>query len=131
MKMIAQQSADWDQTEAFQKMQTIIQAHHDIKGVISGNDTMAVGIAAALQAAHMTHTFVVGFDGSPDAVRQIELGHMRATVLQPIAQFSKLAVQEADRYLKTHSIGKPEKQSLNCILVTKANARKVVNFQLR
>ena len=51
MKMVAQQSANWSQTEAFDKMETILQANPDIKGVISGNDTMAMGAMAALQAA--------------------------------------------------------------------------------
>lgn len=41
-------------------MQTIIQANPNIKGVISGNDTMALGAAKALQAAGMTDVIVVG-----------------------------------------------------------------------
>ena len=48
LKMVAQQSANWSQTEAFDKMETILQANPDIKGVISGNDTMAMGAIAAL-----------------------------------------------------------------------------------
>lgn len=51
MKMVAQQSANWSQTEGYSKMETILQANPDIKGVISGNDTMAMGAIAALQAA--------------------------------------------------------------------------------
>jgi len=65
--MVAQQSANWDQTQAFQKMETILQANPDIKGVIAGNDTMAVGAAAALKAAKRSDVIVVGFDGSDDA----------------------------------------------------------------
>ena len=51
MKMVAQQSANWSQTEAYEKMETILQANPDIQGVISGNDTMAMGAWAALEAA--------------------------------------------------------------------------------
>jgi erythritol transport system substrate-binding protein len=43
MELVAQQSANWSQTEAFEKMETILQANPDIKGVIAGNDTMALG----------------------------------------------------------------------------------------
>ena len=43
LKKVAEQSANWSQTEAFQKMQTIIQQFPNIKGVIAGNDTMALG----------------------------------------------------------------------------------------
>ena len=51
LKKVAEQSANWIQTEAFQKMQTIIQQFPNIKGVIAGNDTMALGAYSALKAA--------------------------------------------------------------------------------
>jgi erythritol transport system substrate-binding protein len=122
MKMVAQQSANWDQTEAFQKMQTILQAHPDIQGVISGNDTMALGAWAALQAAHKTNVVVVGFDGTPEVIASIKQGGIKATVLQPIVHIAQLAVDEMDKYLKTGSTGQPEKQSVDCVLVTAQNA---------
>src|SRR5512138_304846 len=56
MKMVAQQSANWSQTEAFQKMETILQANPDIKGVIAGNDTMAVGAATCSWSASTAAT---------------------------------------------------------------------------
>ena len=51
MKMVARQSANWLQPEAYDKMESIIQAHPTIKGVICGNDTMAMGAMAALKTA--------------------------------------------------------------------------------
>ena len=68
MEKVAVQSANWSQTETLEKMETIIQAPPTIKGVISGNDTMAMGAPAAFKAAGMTDAIVVGFDGSPDVV---------------------------------------------------------------
>jgi len=124
MKMVAQQSANWSQTEAFQKMQTILQANPDIKGVISGNDTMALGASAALKAAGKTDVIVVGFDGSPDVIAEIKAGgNIKATVLQPAAGISEMAVEQADAYIKAG--GKTdlaEKQSVDCELVTPENA---------
>lgn len=130
LKLVAKQTANWDQTQAFNVTQTMLQAHPGIKGIISGNDTMALGAVAALKAAHKTNVVVVGLDGSPDAVSSILKGGMKATVLQPIADFSKLAVDEADKYIKTGKTGKPEKQLLPCYLITKANAKKVHTFVL-
>ena len=121
LKQVAKQSANWSQTEAFQKMETIMQAAHDIKGVIAGNDTMALGASAALKAAGMSKVIVVGFDGSPDVLAAIRAGDIAATVLQPAARISRLAVDEAHRYLTTGSTGAPEKQSIDCELVTRAN----------
>jgi len=131
LKSVARQSANWSQTEAYSKMESILQAHPDIKGVISGNDTMAMGASAALQAAHRADVIVVGFDGSNDVRDQIEAGKIAATVLQPAFQIAQLAVVEADQYLKTKSTGKPEKQSIDCVLITKANADKLNNFTLK
>jgi erythritol transport system substrate-binding protein len=130
MKLVAKQTANWDQTQAFNVTQTILQAHPQIKGIISGNDTMALGAVAALKASHRANVVVVGLDGSPDAVRSILGGQLKATVLQPIANFSKLAVDEADKYIKTGKTGKPEKQLLPCYLITPANAKRVHNFVL-
>ncbi len=124
MKMVAQQSANWSQTEAFQKMQTILQANPDIKGVISGNDTMALGASAALKAAGKTAVIVVGFDGSPDVIAEITAGgNIKATVLQPAAGISEMAVDQANAYIKAGGkTTQDEKQSVDCELVTPANA---------
>ena len=130
MKMVARQSADWSQTEAFSKMQSILQAHPDIQGVIAGNDTMAMGAWAALSAAHRTGVIVTGMDGSNDVRDSILQGGIKATALQPVNEIAQMAVNEANKYLKTGSTGLPEKQLLNCVLITKANASKLNNFSL-
>jgi erythritol transport system substrate-binding protein len=131
MKMVERQSANWSQTEAFQVMETILQSHPDIKGVIAGNDTMAMGASAALKAAKRPDVIVVGFDGSNDVRDAIKRDEIRATVLQPAALAANEAVEQADKYLKTGSTGKPEKQLINCSLITKANAGKLDMFALR
>jgi erythritol transport system substrate-binding protein len=122
LKMVAQQSANWSQTEAFAKMETILQGQKDIKGVIAGNDTMALGAAAALKAAGMKSVIVVGFDGSPDVIAAIKAGEIKATVMQPAALISRMAVEQADKYLKSGKSDKPEKQAIDCELITRENA---------
>ena len=122
LKMVARQSANWDQREAFQKMETMIQGNRNIKGVIAGNDTMALGAMAALKAAGLGQVIVVGFDGSPDAIASITAKEMRATVLQPAAAIARMAVDQAHRLITTGSTGQPEKQAVDCELVTLANA---------
>lgn len=131
MKMVERQSANWSQTEAYTVMESILQSHPDIKGVIAGNDTMAMGASAALKAAKRNDIIVVGFDGSNDVRDAIKRGDIRATVLQPAAEAATDAVDQADKYLKTGSTGKPEKQLINCSLITKTNAGKLDMFALR
>src|SRR3954451_2356910 len=128
LKMVAQQSANWDQDEALSKTQTILQAHPTIKGIIAGNDTMALGAYAAVQASTHKNIIVVGFDGSPDVVSSILKNGIKATVLQPASKISQMAVDQADQYIKTGKAGQSEKQSVDCVLVTPENAPKVANF---
>jgi erythritol transport system substrate-binding protein len=127
LKMVAQQSANWDQAEALSKTQTILQAHPNIKGIIAGNDTMALGAWAAVQAAKK-NIIVVGFDGSPDVVSSILKDGIKATVLQPASKISEMAVDQADAYLKNGKADQPEKQSVDCVLVNPDNAKSVTNF---
>ncbi|MGP9804856.1 D-ribose ABC transporter substrate-binding protein [Paracoccus sp. NSM] len=130
MVMVAQQTANWSQTEAYTVMETILQAQPDIKGVISGNDTMAMGAWAALEAAGRTDVIVVGFDGSNDVRDSILAGGIKATVLQPAYRQAQLAVEQADQYLRTGSTGLDEKQLMDCILINEENAAQLETFAL-
>jgi erythritol transport system substrate-binding protein len=126
---VAAQSANWSQSEAFQKTETILQSHANLRGIITGNDTMALGALAAVKSSGRSGIVITGFDGSPDAVAAIRAGDMRATSLQPAVVIARMALDEADRFLKTGSTGKPERQVISCDLVTHDNADDYVNFE--
>ncbi|ODT57732.1 MULTISPECIES: D-ribose ABC transporter substrate-binding protein [Paracoccus] len=130
LEMVAQQTANWSQTEAFTVMETMLQAHPDIKGVISGNDTMAMGAWAALEAAGRTDVIVVGFDGSNDVRDSIKAGGIKATVLQPAYRQAQLAVEQADQYLRTGETGLDGKQLMDCVLINADNADQLETFAL-
>jgi len=129
LTLVAAQSANWSQAEAFEKTETMLQAHGDIDGIIAGNDTMALGAAAAVKSSGRTGIKIVGFDGSPDAIAAITRGEIQATALQPAVLISRMAMDEADRFLKTGSTGEPEMQVIPCDLVTKANAADYAGFE--
>lgn len=126
LKKAGKEVANWDRTQGYQKMQSLLQAHPDIVGVISGNDEMALGAIAALkEAGKLSQVKVGGFDGSPDAVAAVKAGEMQYTVLQPVAVFSAEAVKQADKFIKTGSTGvSSEKQLFDCALITKDNVDK-------
>lgn len=130
MKMVAQQSANWSQTEGYSKMETILQANPDIQGVIAGNDTMAMGAIAALQAAGRKDVIVVGFDGSNDVRDSIKAGGIKATVMQPAYAQAQLAVTQAHEYITTGKAPAEEKQLMDCVLITADNAGKLETFAL-
>ena len=129
MKLVAVQTANWDQNLAYQKMETILQSYLNFKGVISGNDNMAVGAASAIKAAGK-QLKIIGVDGSNDARDEILAGNMTATAMQPAALIAELAVRQADQYLKTGTTGKPEKQLIDCEIITVDNAKQLNDFSL-
>lgn len=120
---VAEEVANWDRTQGYTKMQSIMQANDTIDAVIAGNDEMALGAIAALkEAGRLDGVVVGGFDGSPDAVEAVRNGEMAYTVLQPVAVFARESVIQADYYIKN---GEPmvdsEKQLFDCLLITADN----------
>jgi erythritol transport system substrate-binding protein len=119
----AQEVANWDRTQGYSKMQSMLQANPDIKGVISGNDEMALGAIAALKEAGKLEGMVVGgFDGSPDAVDAVKAGELTYTVLQPVAIFAEEAVRQADHFITNGELMvAEEKQLFDCMLIDESN----------
>ncbi|MBW5802192.1 D-ribose ABC transporter substrate-binding protein [Halomonas elongata] len=123
LERVGSDVANWDRTQGYSKMQSMLQANPDVDGVISGNDEMALGAIAALKEAGKLDDVVVGgFDGSPDAVEAVRAGEMAYTVLQPVAIFAEEAVRMADTFVRTGETGiEGEKQLFDCMLVTAEN----------
>lgn len=129
MKLVATQCANWSQTEAYEKVETILQSNPDIKGIICGNDTMAMGASAAIKAAGLKGVAIVGVDGSDDVRDQIKQGNITGTALQQAYLISQMAVEQADNYLKNGTTGSDEKQLVDCILIDKTNADRLSSFK--
>ena len=129
LKKVGKEVANWDRTQGHDKMQSLLQAHPTISGVIPGNDEMALGAIAALkEAGKLSKVKVGGFDGSPDAVDAIKAGELQYTVLQPVATFAKKAVDEADSLHQDRQDRRAaEKQAFDCILITKAQVNDFVS----
>jgi ABC-type sugar transport system substrate-binding protein len=122
LKMLAQQSADFDRSKAMEVMDSILQAHSDIDAVFCGNDAMALGAYQALLAdGRAGKVKIFGFDGSEDAIKAIIDGKLAATAMQYPKIMAKTVADYADRYLKgDHSL--PAKVPVAVDLVTPGNA---------
>lgn len=130
MELVATQCANWSQTEAYEKMETILQSNSDIKGVVCGNDTMAMGASAAIKAAGLSGIAIIGVDGSDDVRDEILAGNITATALQQAYLIAQMAVQQADDYLNNGSTGLGEKQLVDCVLIDETNASKLSTFKI-
>ena len=127
LEMVAQQSANWDQTEAYEKTEAILQANPEITGIICGNDTMACGAVQACIDAGRDDIKIIGLDGSDDAGNYIKSGNMVGTALQQIALITETAVKEADDYLNGKAPAE-EKQLVPCIAITADNVANLSQF---
>lgn len=127
LKMVAQQSADFDRNKAMDVMETIMQANPNINAVFCGNDAMALGAYQAVLAAGKTGKIkVFGFDGSKDALDAIATNKISATVMQFPVMMARKSADLADEYLK----GKHDfdtKTPVEVVLVTPDNVSKYLS----
>jgi ABC-type sugar transport system substrate-binding protein len=123
IKMAARQTANWSQTEAYTVIESLLQANPNINGIICGNDTMALGSQAAIEAAGRADIIVMGFDGNDNVLDSMLQGKIEGTVMQPNALNAEMAVELADKYINTGSTGMDQEKILNgCFLITPDNA---------
>ncbi len=123
LKMVAQQSADFDRNKAMEVLESVLQAHPDIDAVFCGNDAMAMGAYQAVVAAGIADRVqVFGFDGADDVVRSISEGKIAATGMQYPVVMAETAAAYADEYFK----GKrefPQKMPVAVELVKQDNVK--------
>lgn len=121
LKMVAQQSADFDRNKALEVMESILQAHPTIDAVFCGNDGMAMGAYQALvSAGKEKNVKVFGFDGAEDVITSIGGKKVTATGMQFPKVMAETAAIFADEYIK----GKrdfPQKIPVAVELVTEKN----------
>lgn len=131
LKMVAQQSADFDRTKALEVMESLLQSSPDIDAVFCGNDAMAMGAYQALVAAGKADQVkVFGFDGADDVVRLIAEKKIVATGMQFPKTMARTAAEFADQWLK----GKrdfPQKVPVAVELVTQQNVGDYEDYGLK
>jgi ribose transport system substrate-binding protein len=127
LKVVAKQEGGFDQEKSLNAMSNILQANPQIDAVFGANDDNTVGAEKAIDSANRfqppgskNHIYVVGLDGTAQALQAIRDGKQDATISQnPI----KMAVQSMG-YIKDLLVdGKsvPAHAFWPSQLITKAN----------
>lgn len=131
MVSVARQDAKGTLIDGKRIMDSILQAHPDVKGVICGNGPVALGAIAALKAAGRDDVIVVGIDGSNDERDAVKAGALKATVMLQAQAIAAQGVTDLDNYLQKGE--KPAKQRVmfRGILVNQDNADKVQDFNFK
>ncbi len=129
LKMVAQQSADFDRSKAMEVMESILQSHDDVRAVFCGNDAMAMGAYQALLAAGKSDSVkVFGYDGSDDVIRSISEKKITATVMQYPKLMATTAAEYAYEYLVNGKKDFEQKIPVNVDLVTQQNIAEFAGF---
>jgi inositol transport system substrate-binding protein len=122
-KIILEQTANWDRTQALNLMENWLASGQKIDAVIAQNDEMALGAEKAIEAAgRQKDIAVIGIDAIPDALQAVADGKLVGTVFQDAKGQGTLAVDLAVQLAQ----GKPVKHDhyIPFQLVTKENLAK-------
>ena len=84
-------------------MARLLAEHAEIDGVWTSNDVMAFGVLEALAAAGRTAK-VVGVNGLPEAIANIERGAMQASVDFSAFNIAGIAARAALRHLRGEAV---------------------------
>ncbi len=97
IKIIAEQTANWDRTQAQNLMTNWLSKGLQYDAVVSNNDEMAVGAIQAMKSAGVDtkKAIVGGVDATQDALASMKAGDLKVTVFQDAAGQGKGAVDAA------------------------------------
>jgi inositol transport system substrate-binding protein len=111
MKLIAEQTGEWDRAKSLDLMQNWIQSYGaNINAVFAHNDEMGMGAVKALQNAGLKDkVIVVSIDAIQDALQAVKKGELDATVFQNAQDQGATAVMTA---IKLSNGEKTEKEIL-------------------
>jgi len=125
VKLITQQTANWNRDEAMSITEDWLQRFPEINAIAAQNDEMAMGALQAVEAAGRTDIFVVGIDGIPDAMKAVKEGRLAATVLDNVTEEGKRAVEVAVGLIEGEKFEK--KELVDYIPITKDNVDQYYN----
>ena len=119
VKVVAEETANWDETEAFKATQNILAANPNLKGVFGESDAMALGAAKAAQQAGRQGLTFVGIDGFPTMFDAVASGLTQATMAQQPYKMGQIAVDNAIAIMEGKGDGIPAEQYQDTVLINK------------
>ncbi len=118
IKIVANQTAQFDMATAMSVMESILVAHPNINAVIAENDEMALGAIQAIKASGKSGIIVVGGDGIPQGIQAVKDGTEAVDIAQQPYKMAALGVSAAFFIVNGLSIS-PTSLSMPLFPVTK------------
>ncbi|MEO6000144.1 MAG: sugar ABC transporter substrate-binding protein [Chitinophagaceae bacterium] len=106
IKVLAEQTAEWDRAKGMTLMENWIQSYGDkINAVFAHNDEMGLGALQALEQSKMKDKVVlVSIDAIADALQAVEDGRLNATIYQDAKGQGNGAVETAIALIKKEKL---------------------------
>jgi ribose transport system substrate-binding protein len=100
LNIVTTQSGNWEMEKANSVAAAMLNAHADLKAIFCGNDNMALGAVAAIQAAGRTgKVLVAGFDNIGAIRPMLADGRVSATADQHADQLAVFGIEAALKIL--------------------------------
>lgn len=118
IKIVSQQTAEYDRAKALHVMENILQAQPNIDAVYCFNDEMAMGALSAVKAAKRTGIMITGMDANKDAVAAVKKGDLTMTMALPPYDIGRMGVIYG-KWLMTGEMSVPVKSVMPVSFMTK------------
>jgi len=122
--VVGVQSADWEIDKGNTVAAGMLREHPDLRALLAGNDSMAIGAVAAVKAANKTgKVLVVGYDNISAVKPMLADGRMLATADQYGAKQAVFGIETALKALqaKQKQADMPAQVKTDVVLVTKGS----------
>ena len=97
----------WNRAITLPVVRALLTKHHDIRGVIAANDPMALGAIDALaEVGKIDGVTIIGVDGDPAALIEIEAGRMAGTIRRSPYELGRVAIETAIGIIKESELPK-------------------------
>ena len=120
--VVAEQTANWDETEAYKATQNILTANPKLDAVFGESDAMAMGAAKAAKQAGRDGLIYFGIDGFPTMFTAVKSGLTQATMAQNPYRMGVMAVDDAVAVIGGGGKDIKPEQYVDTTLITKDNA---------
>lgn len=107
MKIVAEQTADWDRAKGTALMEEWLQPGKKIDAVASSNDEMAIGALKAIEVSGKLGKITVGgTDATPEALDYLKSGKLAVTVFQNATELGQCTIKTAVKVAKGENVEK-------------------------
>lgn len=95
VRVVETRVCDGDAQQAFAQTADLLEKYPQLKGIYACNDAMALGaVRAAEEAGRLDTLWIVGSDGTPQALESVQAGRLSATVAVDFAQIGAVSLQK-------------------------------------